>query len=75
MKDATIIKDFYKVNKRIDELALAVSHNILNNQDVVLNALAIQDILLEKNIITKEEFLEALKKQSEKFNSENKDSE
>lgn len=72
MKEATVINEFRKLNKRIDELTFSLSHNIMNNQNIVLTLSAIQDILVNKNILTKEEVIDAIKSQAEKFKEENK---
>ena len=75
MKEATIFNEFRKVNKRVDELMFSLSNNISNSQNIVLTLSAIQDILVNKNIITKEEVIEAIKLQAEKFKEENKNAE
>lgn len=72
MKESTVINEFRKINKRIDDLTFSLSHNIMNNQNIVLTLAAIQDILVHKNIITKDDVIENIKQQAEKFKEENK---
>lgn len=48
MKESTVINEFRKINKRVDDLLFSLSQNIINNQNIVLTLAAIQGILVSQ---------------------------